>query len=681
MNKLIEKINIILRYPALVFSFLFFSYFPFLKAEWHENDAEYLLEIEQDETSDSIIKINLQNLIFPSGIENGITARNENGEILPFHLDNSSQILFVKNDSKENIFVYFGFKNKHSFSNWNENENGPIPETTKLQLSMTRAWFDNTREDEIIKNDDYIKYLEIKKINDQLKILQRELKSSKNIQNRTPKAITEEEIKKIADKIKALKDELYDKSKELGLSEQKITAFRNKEEALENNFNTKNRDRKFETKALNEILLTPEIIPDKRREFACRVTGVFNVEKEDTYSFAINSTSYSLLTIDDIPILEWNYIHNKSNDWEKVAEKKLTPGKHILKFYAHIGEKSQYAAAAWKKPGEDKFSIIKFDDFYSPQELSIKSCYSKNTNKVPLVKGKYIGKIYTDRLNYLNLADCSVITNVSDIIPEWKLNSTKLHTGLSLQFLVQNETNDELILSYPSEDNTYDLEFKIPLSKLKKNDSVISPEIFMDLSIPLFLFDDELLEINTSIYSLVQQEIKTIFKVQSFPENELISSYTEFLELPAKQQTGDKIFSSPEIIKRNFKLDGKKISNQVILAKFSITIPPIEIKETYISIIPLERLNNFSSDGIFLTDSRDRRIIVKLHRPTLSEKREWSFVDSISNELKLFPKTLIISDDFGVENNTFFKNLSTHIGKTTQLDFIEWKSKKNNSTM
>ena len=405
------------------------------------------------------------------------------------------------------------------------------------------------------------------------------------------------------------------------------------------------------------------------------------MEKEDTYSFAINSTSYSLLTIDDIPILEWNYIHNKSNDWEKVAEKKLTPGKHILKFYAHIGEKSQYAAAAWKKPGEDKFSIIKFDDFYSPQELSIKSCYSKNTNKVPLVKGKYIGKIYTDRLNYLNLADCSVITNVSDIIPEWKLNSTKLHTGLSLQFLVQNETNDELILSYPSEDNTYDLEFKIPLSKLKKNDSVISPEIFMDLSIPLFLFDDELLEINTSIYSLVQQEIKTIFKVQSFPENELISSYTEFLELPAKQQTGDKIFSSPEIIKRNFKLDGKKISNQVILAKFSITIPPIEIKETYISIIPLERLNNFSSDGIFLTDSRDRRIIVKLHRPTLSEKREWSFVDSISNELKLFPKTLIISDDFGVENNTFFKNLSTHIGKTTQLDFIEWKSKKNNSTM
>lgn len=652
--------------------------------KWHEENALYRIELEHNSEKDEIYCVDLSNIIFPESISKGLTAHSENGDEIPFHFDTENSNLFFKNNSTEKTYIYFGFNTNQENSNWDEERDGPVPELASLQLHSTRAWFDNTKEEDMLKNQDYVKYLEIKDFYKKLAPLEAKIKKidSRLKESDNPNKEDENQINNIKNEIVVLKKQMSEKAKELNINEYKIKNFKNKEDSLENNFKTKNKNRKFEAKSLTEILLDRNIIKDPKKDFACRVSGNFIVKEAGTYQFAINSTSYALLVINDTPVIDWHYLHDKSEDWEKIGEIHLPPGKHNLKFYAHIGEKSSFAAAAWKKPGKDNFSIIKTEDFYMPHTLAIKSCQDKNGNFLPLIRASFKGRIFTDRINFLYLLDCKAEAIPPKIIKlQWKLNNTRIGDGDSIQCLINKEGQNQLVLVIPQE-KTYDAEYDMQISELKQNEKVIEPEIFMDTSFPQFIFDDETLYSYVSVYSLTPEELKTLFKIQSNPVNNILPAFSELINLPSKDK-GSETFSPPEIVSRTFKIDGSKLSTQKIFSKLSLSIPPVEFKEEYFSIVPLSSIKDFSysTDTQSLTDSRGRKIVLCLHRPTLAEKRTWSFAHSIAEKIKINQKTIIISDDFGYAENTLSKNLLKTLGRKNDLSFIAWKKQDYNSTM
>ncbi len=654
--------------------------------EWHEQDAKYRIEADVPETA-SAFGLDISDIVFPDNIENGVAVRSADGEKLPHHLDKDGGMLFCGSPGDGPAFIYFGFPSKHQDSDWDEKKHGPIPENQRLQLRSTRAWFDKTTESEMMKNPQFLKYMEIRKIENEIAVkemmLARAMAATRTaLSDGMPdhEEAPDPGLEILRAEIAETKKILKEKTKELGLQDQDIRNFKNKEQRLERNFSPKQSRREFETREMAETRLRRETLSDKKKEHACRLQGMLMLEKEGEYQFAVNSEGLSMITIDDATIVSWPFIHTKSDGWTHAGTIHLPPGKYTFRFYAQIEEKSDFAEAAWKKPGDHEFSILKDTDFIVPPKASIKSCSDSEGTSIPIVKARLMGRIFSDRTRSMDLYECRLVESGLDISPDWEYGPILVKNETWIQFLAEDGSEPEITMRY-EQPGTYTAERKIKLAKIRKSNDVIEPEIEMDMNIPNFIFDDENLGMQSVIYSLVPNSLRAQLRTSSVPENSVFPKSSEWISLPAKA-IGDEIYSPPESILRQFPLDGSKLAETPLHIRFSLSIPPLDIVEKNASFVPLGKCPGLvCEDGVTLRDTRGHRIVPVLHRPTLAEKRSWSFASSIADEIIGGGKTMVVSDEFGTGKDPFSKHLRISIGKKTPIEFIPWPDAGSGSSM
>jgi len=110
--------------------------------------------------------------------------------------------------------------------------------------------------------------------------------------------------------------------------------------------------------------------------------GFFPVDKNGQYSFATISQDDSYLSVDDKLVASWPGRHdiNAGRRGEKQGTVSLEPGVHKLEYLHFSPWPNMFAAAAWKKPGEE-LRIMTRTDFVPVGRYKVASAGFEDPNK------------------------------------------------------------------------------------------------------------------------------------------------------------------------------------------------------------------------------------------------------------------------------------------------------------
>ncbi|MBI3986827.1 MAG: hypothetical protein HY343_07910 [Lentisphaerae bacterium] len=101
------------------------------------------------------------------------------------------------------------------------------------------------------------------------------------------------------------------------------------------------------------------------QNFMGRYTGAFWVGNAGAYAFATLSDNSSFLLIDGKPVAEWPGTHNLHGGrrGEHHGQAQLQAGTHSLEYFCVQKAAPAVAAVAWKRPGQDRFEIMRESAF------------------------------------------------------------------------------------------------------------------------------------------------------------------------------------------------------------------------------------------------------------------------------------------------------------------------------
>ncbi len=677
-------------------------------ATWHDEEANYRLEIKA-ETPNAMLFVELKGLLFQSSFENGMTVYDGAGKKLPHRFDKKIQTLFLAGVTGDApLYVYFGFEEAHPFDSWKEGEVGRIPETQKLRLCMIVGKIDDTPESEMLANPIYQKYLTIKTA--EREVFQQEQKLPQmnlELKNLTEKrkgfdALPKEEAhakrqevnaeieimkKQIEEGKKELekrKAEVKSKTGEAKISEDELRKFRRKEREIEGLL--RQEERKQETRNAEKIFIDQD--PHTSfNEMAAQFTGRLCVTDPGIYAFAINSRDSSYLLIDGRPVVSWLYKHEPSNGWEKSGEIFLTTGNHTLAYYWNWRRGKNvpppYAAAAWKKSGEQEFRMLEENNFSAASRAAVVCCSSKGGEVLPYVKYVLNGYFFIDREKRADWLSCEAVKGEKEFSPVWKRGTETLSMRPQASFAPERASTPPIVLS-SKEGAITDIRIDVPDYALTGDDNKgVEPDIFLRLSAPSFIFDDETLEMSLEIESRLAVKASVLLTVKTDRANGAIKEEASWLDFEPTSGGEGGPFAKQTVIKKKFEIKGEYFEKEQLSVTFAIAIPPLHIAQEAIRFIPLADCPELTCGfGSTLLDPHGRRVVPVLHRLTLSEKRSWSFAHSLLNELVKPKKVLVVADDFG-GNGTSFQDVLTKAlaEQEIEIEFAAWDMSDGLSTM
>ncbi|HBC89334.1 MAG TPA: hypothetical protein DCZ94_20530 [Lentisphaeria bacterium] len=637
-------------------------------AIWHDDLAKFRLEVKP-EKADVILMIELHGMIFPSSLKNGVAVYS-GGKKLAHHLDKESNVLFTgKVPPGENSFVYFGFDEPRPFENWNEAELGKIPEPQKLRLLLNNGRLDNTQEADMLANRNYMKYLEIKKMEMKISAIEQDFLLSKRKMTDADKMDLEER-----------RADVRHKSAPANIPASDLRRFREREREMERFFR--------QDMVPNEVSSVKKVLLDqtpssKNRNFVAQFTGSLLIAEAGIYSFAINSRNASHLVIDDKLVVAWPFNHEKSEGWEKTGDVYLEPGLHVLSYCFHRNRGVPYAAAAWKRNDEKEFKILAEKDFTPAYRASILNCSDKNGIRNPIVKYEIKGHFFIDREKKADWLQCEVEKAGNDFTPVWKAGSEIVSENLKASFALERKSDIPVYLS--SKENAFpDIKIEIPEELVKESDSkIIEPDLYMKLRAPSFIFDDETLEMDVEIYSGLPLETLVLLRTSPSGINPMFKKDVSWIELEPRKDIKTNPFTQEFVYKKKFELNGGFFARGQFKVKFTLGVPPMTMSDESIRFVLLAECPELKCDnyGMFY-DMQGKRVVPVLHRPTLAEKRTWSFAESLVKELTPTRKILVVADDFGEDENLFSARLGKLLkGKGIGLEFAAWTREENTPAM
>ncbi|HCE46013.1 MAG TPA: hypothetical protein DET40_20905 [Lentisphaeria bacterium] len=653
-----------------------------LLAEWNDNSAKFRLEVKPEKPN-VILYIDLHGMIFPSSLDKGVAVYTDGGRKVPHLLDKESLVLFTGGAaSDEKLHIYFGYDELHPFDSWNESELGKVPETQKLRLRIANDRVSTPPEADMLANSNYRKYLEVKKA--EKEVFGREQRL--NFLLKKLESLKDEKAVEMKKQIDAEKMDIEERrtaasNKAKGVPPGDLKKFRDREREIEKFFRPD--ARALESTAVKKVFIDQNP-STKIKNFSAQFSGSLLISEPGIYVFAINSRDASNLVIGDTPIVGWPYRHEKSDGWDRTGEIYLEPGLHPMYFYFQKGRGGPYASAAWKKPGEQEFNVLEEKDFTPAYRASIISCSDKDGVRSPIVRYKVNGYFFIDRDNKADWLDCEVEKAGSSFTPLWKVDGEVVSENSQVSFAPLRKSESQIFLSSKEKAFT-DIKIEIPGELLKESDSKhIEPDIFMRLMAPPLIFDDETLEMTMEIISNLPLESRILLKIRPDHENQTLKQNTTWLELEPRKNIETDPFAQPFVFKRKIELKGESFAKDPLKLKFSASVPPLQISEEIIRFIPLADCPLLKYDAVsesFL-DPQGGKVVPVLHRLSLSEKRTWSFAQSLLKEVTPTRKMLVVADDFGENGNTFGNQLERLFKSSSiNMEFVAWGKKDEVPTM
>ncbi|MEI8247035.1 MAG: PA14 domain-containing protein [Lentisphaerota bacterium] len=685
---------------------------------WTVSDAEYRLTAKTDNPALTGY-IDLSQYVLPEKLDNGIDVRDEKGGKIPYFLYKNFGLFFGPAAKSPLRHIYFGFKKPMEAPPWPK-ELGSVPENYRLRIRVFHAGMQYFTEQQWFERQQtYIneRYKRVSNWMMEYLISQSWARyydryfypRSKDVKS----YLNYERLNKDWDKPYDVEDYLawrnpssYRRStgwveyqcrlKGAGFMKyddlrlewavkrlKRLWTIREKE-LIKTEVNSKGAPERdminiFEKRKVAEArdnwtqTLLDKGIFDMKNNFAAGINGTLLIPADGDYEFAVNTSSSTLLLIDDKIEINWYGEHERSPGWEKTAKVNLKRGMHSFKFYYQKNLAITFAACAWEKPGDREFTIIQDDNFSPGWPCVVESCTGRNGKNYPLVTKTGSCILFTGKREKC-LWEKFTVTDGAHGGCSWDVNG-QIFSGKNIDLIFKDGEEDRIML-VPEDKNWSPMR----LGRLDdgREKPFSRPDLALKLWTPDFIFDDETLDLFVEVNSKLPFAVECYLDTVASPANSMFVNGREKISLPGKPVSEQNRFIPDSVSKKQIVLKGEELK-QKTEAAFNLKLPNMPFDSKRIKFIKVPDLPPMVTGASELHDSSGDIIIPVIHRPELSEIRKWELPATVMNRLAGTSKLLVVADDFACGSNTFSAMLQELLSQEEiELEFIPWRNSGNN---
>lgn len=689
---------------------------------WHVPEAPYRIELSVDEPAAKGFA-DLSTMLVPKGVGDNIDVRNGAGTEIDFKFDLKSRCLLIAPDPDKTgrVLMYYGMETPGLVGRWSKDKHGAPPQIARLMMKavhyrvnyLTREEWINREKDKARKQFEnrnktaynnmrsHLHNLYIKRgMYDALILfdasVQRYLhQQRRELENKSkhPPAhafFNSYKVKKIRNELASIDARLAHNRKEL---RRHIEGIRQTGRALENNERitlqllTRILERaedgreleivnRFKARNPRLIMDVPvdkiddESFPSSRlkRNFATCFYGSLNVPHDGEYTFAVSSPGTCLLKIDDRFVIKLYGEHLESSERTETITLNLTRGLHQLEFFFQKNMSRSDVRLAWKKPGENSFSILEAQDFAPAAEVYIEAIRGKNAELYPLVRRIHSVMLFTgkDEKHRLESLEC-----MSEGIFEWEFND-EIFEGVAAQFILKEDASDLIHLRNPGGEFA-SMELVPPPAPVNEDKDNLAPEMSLNLYLPEVIYGYEELNMYVEVFSQLPFRVDALLRTTV--ENGRMAGVgdgQEVISIKAKRDNPEERYKPAGFHKKQVKLSGAELKTGASV-NYELSLPGLVFDRKTVRFLPLASCRGVedSADGLRTEDGT--LVIPVLHRPTLQELREWSLAGMIGGKLLPAGRVLVMTDA-----GTGLKEHMLRAANKTghQFEFYEWKPGK-----
>jgi len=665
----------------LIVIFLILCVIPICKGAWYNDKTSYRLEVTP-RTDDQVFFVDLHNKIFPASFKNGAIVFTDKGNPADYFFSKDKTKLFIQSIPNNSLYhIYFGFDKKQPSEQWKNNskrilqENKLEIELKKVKIIKKKAYTKNDQVFSKLCSDIFEPAPHIKKLQNQVMKITRLKKQIQKLITQAEKLKNKNDKIKNQEKHKALKIKLDKINLQFTQSTKKLSKKERESENYKQIWSTL-----ISKKKTKEILLEKKTVKKiKKTEIAAlRFKGNLFVEDSGEYQFAVNSTEYTLMTIDgQIPKVEIKK-HSASQKWDKIYTLKLKSGLHAFCFYYVTEAINLFCKVAWKTLEETEFHTLKNTDFAPAYPSVTTNCTNKSHQSFPIINYELNGLFLLQNEKKAKWINTWIKqkANSSDYI--WLSDETPVSKSNACSFLQIIDADNNLFLS--SKSALFD-DISIQISETTTKLPLYDPDIYLKLWTPAFIYDTEILDMDYEMVSGLTKESNVLLKTTVSRPADFFKNEIRFITLEGRQHFKNSRFSPPSRVKKTVEIMGSELHNGLEIALY-LMIPPVIFSQYNICFKPINQCTDLTQTINGLTNNLGKRVIPILHRPNLSEKRTWSLPKNIINGLSSVKKLMIIADDFGQMKHSFKNSLQKRCDNNKiKLEFISWKLSEFGSTL
>lgn len=512
------------------------------------------------------------------------------------------------------------------------------------------------------------------------RILDQTTESLTNYKNRY--AIQDQRIEKcIAElaeaekKLKELQQEYEQESKKFARREKK--EMKKRERYIESLFTNPSNG------VLGEMAIRKIFLRDspftRENNFAGHFSGNILIPEDGSYTFAINSASGSYLLLEDKVFLSWLDEHDRSKEWTRTRQAELKRGLYKLDYYYQKNNGDIYAAAAWRPPGKAEFEVLRNEDFAPGWPNKPVTVEEKDGRTYPAVTVESRYLMYLDRENKIYWDKCVIHDPEMDKnaqAAQWLSGEKVIVEGKVGDIIYSEQEKDELDLSVKEAGRE---PLKLEFASSAGKSVICRPDLFLHLWSPTFIYDDEQLELHVEIMSELPEPVYCELKTTVNKANAMLKNNTERIFLRRKGDDDLDKYTPADYAKRKFTLKGDLLKDG-LEASFELSVFGHLFASRKLVFRPLREIGSLKLSQGDLKNEDNDRIVPVLHRPALSEIRNWQLSKLVLNKVLLPGTVLVVGNDFSSSDRSFRKSLAQVLkSDDMKLEFLSWQERSNSA--
>ncbi len=598
--------------------------------DWHAEKAKYRLTVEQDKTN-AWMFLDDRVLCLPGSLDDGMEIYDEAGEKQKFFRFGDGGIQLDKTKEPRKLFVYFGF---------------PLPENGRKPDFPDGGLERKIQNDPLILRQSHVDYG-----------LMPEDWRRHNLDPAKKKAADE-------------KAEAKDREAAAKRVEE-LEALKDKTDELENRIDADLRG-KFgadttEIRPGNTFL--DHRIYEDYEHVALAYKGGLAVPESGDYAFRITANASRILNLDGKTLIR--KFGASSGPASDTVETHLDAGLHPLLAVYHRISGDYIFAVEWKRPGDTDFSLLTERDFSPAPPVRILKLEGKDGDIYPLYRQDIRFVFHIDKTRHAALRELMPLDRNSAAC-RIAVDGV-IYADDQTFFAVPDDSDAELRLIPPENSGFTQMTFRV--KPPDKRFFPIDPAVSMTLWAPLFLYDDESLELTREIRSRVpvplRLELAETERTIAADGMETEQVSREVIPLPEFKQGSFDRFAQDLSLKTSFTLDGAAMVQSPQDLNWTASIPGFVFDSAGFAVVPVGDLKDFSvgADGLYDRDGK-RRIVPLLHRPTLHELRAWELPKTLAAGLSPVRTVLAAAEDRDGFGDALKNEFAKH---GIKLEFFPWK--------
>ena len=406
-------------------------------------------------------------------------------------------------------------------------------------------------------------------------------------------------------------------------------------------------------------------------------TGSLIVPVDGNYVFAINTNSSGLLYLDGKKIIDWCGVHEPKPDWSKNVSLKLKKGLHEFKFYYHRANRDAVAEAAWKKAEDKDFTRLTATDFSPGWPLKITAITAGDGKSFPLVRRRPQSLLLTDKYTRTDWQKCTVESpSAPPDTWQWLMNDRVIASGTTADLFFSGQNAASFTLKNRN-GTTAPLAIQIPPNDIRlSNDRAVYPDLSLKLWLPLFIFDDETLDMYWEITAQMPHDLDCTLEIEpDRTDGDIFPPHTATYRIPAWTKDDEAQFRPARVIKEKIVLPGNRFASGRSVT-ITVSVPGLVFDRQIVKFVPSDQCAMLKTNAEdTLIDGENAWVVPVLHRPALEELRKWELPRQLEKNLSRSNRILVIGNDFSLNGEALFSSMEKQLQtQERKLDTGSWNN-------